>query len=200
MFFQLCWWVSHFCPPVGYLVSYIFFSDEMKSFIMWGCLSHWVWYLKTCTRHGPTCTCRRRWIHAPSVTCCVASLWPHSLWGCGRSSFAILWPTHHLKSYYRTILPVLQLQLTSWIILSWTLCYLLYKPGRLRRSNLQWLSIAVNIESFDLSLLTLVSSWKASCWLLCLAAIISRDLDWILANSINVMLRSWPGMDPSVDR
>ena len=50
--------------------------------------------------------------------------------------------------------------------------------------------IAVNIESFDLSLLTLISSWKASCWLLWLAAIISRDLDWIFANSINVALRS----------
>ena len=59
--------------------------------------------------------------------------------------------------------------------------------------------IAVNIESFDLSLLTLVSSWKASCWLLWLVAIISKDLDWMLANSIRVALRSWPGMDPSID-
>ena len=59
--------------------------------------------------------------------------------------------------------------------------------------------IDVNIESFDLSLLTLVNSWKVSCCILWLAAIISRDLDWILANSINVALRSWPGIDPSVD-
>ena len=59
--------------------------------------------------------------------------------------------------------------------------------------------IDVNIESFDLSLLTLVNSWKASCCILWLAAIISRDLDGMLANSINVALRSWPGIDPSID-
>ena len=59
--------------------------------------------------------------------------------------------------------------------------------------------IEVNIASFALSLLALVSSWNASCWLLWLAAIISRDLDWIFASSINVALRSWPGMDPRGD-
>ena len=37
---------------------------------------------------------------------------------------------------------------------------------------------------------------KYFCWLLWLAAIISRDLDWLLASSINVVFRSWPGMDP----
>ena len=59
--------------------------------------------------------------------------------------------------------------------------------------------IAVNIESLDLSLLTLVNSWKASYWILWLAAIISRVLDWMFANSIRVALRSWPGADPSID-
>ena len=48
----------------------------------------------------------------------------------------------------------------------------------------------VNMESLDLSLLTLVNSWKASCCVHWLAAIISSDLDWMLANSINVALRS----------
>ena len=50
--------------------------------------------------------------------------------------------------------------------------------------------IEVNIASFALSLLALVSSWKASGWLFWLAAIISNDLDCMLASSINVVLRT----------
>ena len=56
-----------------------------------------------------------------------------------------------------------------------------------------------NIESLDLSLLTLASYWNASCWLLWLAAIISIDLDWIFANSIRVALRSWREKPPKGD-
>ena len=59
--------------------------------------------------------------------------------------------------------------------------------------------IESNIISFDLSLLALVSPWKASCWLLWLVAIISKDLDCILASSINVALRSWSRIDPKGD-
>ena len=57
--------------------------------------------------------------------------------------------------------------------------------------------IEANIASFALSLLALVSSLKASCWLLWLATMISSDLDCMLARSISVVLRSWPGMEPS---
>ena len=38
---------------------------------------------------------------------------------------------------------------------------------------------------------------EACCWLLWLAAIISSDLDCMLASSIRVMLKSCPGIDPN---
>ena len=153
----------------------------------------------TCTRHGPTYTCTLRWtdscsichiLRSSSLASFIMEAWEKQLRNLVTSSSSeklsqdrITCLTALADFLNNSVLNLLLLALHAWStssIQSSKFC--LFVPSK----DL----MDVNIESLDLSLLTLVNSWKASCCVLWLVAIISRDLDWILANSINVALRS----------
>ena len=85
--------------------------------------------------------------------------------------------------------------LKSWLLTQQAWSILLIQSSKIYLSLPSLLLILATIASFALSLLALINSWKASCWLLWLA-IISKDLDCILANFINVALKSGPGIEP----
>ena len=177
--------------------------------LLWhGGVSHcWVRSLMIDRELFPIYTCILIQTHVPFVSCFEIPLWLHSLLVHERNSSSVLWLVHHLWIHHRTRPLVIQLLWISWRFQSWNLCYLLCKLGQFCQSNPQKLVclchqklwFEVKIVSFALSLLALFSSWITSCWLLWLAAIISRNLGWIFASSINVALRSWPGMDPRGD-
>ena len=164
----------------------------------------WVEFLIIDIELFPTCTCRQKWTHVPFASCSaipsfIVGVWEKQLLNFATSSLSIsssqdritclTAPLDFLKS---SVLKPLLLAQQAWLtssIQSSKACLLV--PSK----NFS----EVNIESFALSLLALVSSWNASCWFLWLAAIISSDLDWIFASSINVALRYWPWMDCRVD-